>query len=445
MPYVVYFIPIKIKIPHITVGRRRTTTLKKIIGVILAVILGITMVSCDMISSIVKKEEVVLNTVSMFGGDNDSSNYYHEIINSYEEQYGITVNDVSDASSEIWKTSVRTSFQVGNEPDVLFFFTGAEVVSIIEMDAFVDIDTIREEYPEYGENINEAAMAFMTETDGLAYALPIRGFWEGLFINEDLFNAYNLELPTTWASFTKAIETFSQTEIVPIAASFFDEPHYLIEHLILAYGGVEEHGKSLVSGEAAPESWVEGLNLFKKLSDLGAFAENVSSTTNADAQQLFIDKKAAMIVDGSWLAEGLLDQTDTTVISFPSYSTNQKEETDIIGGFSSGFYISKKAWNDPEKREAAVRFVETMTSDDSITKFATAGGAPAANVGELSNVTDVQEAGIHMSSNAIHIEMPIDSRINKLSWNYIIANVSAIVDGTADARNVLNNAANMNK
>lgn len=417
--------------------------MKKFLSLFLVLTTFIVSCGSDTLSD-VENDTVSINTVSMFGGENQSAKYYQDIIQEYEQRYGIIVNDVSEGSSEYWKSSVRTDFQVGNEPDVIFYFTGSEVEPLIESEQFVDIATIRAEYPEYGSNISKQAMSFMIEPDGLTYALPVRGFWEGLIINTDLFSEYNLELPTTWESFITAIEAFNATDIIPIAVSLSDEPHYLIEHLILAYGGIEGHSQNLIPGEPAPDSWINGLNLLVDLNNLGAFGSDASTITSSEAKQLFKDKKAAMIIEGSWFSGGIPDQKNTTVISFPSYITNKKLDTDIIGGFSSGFYITKKAWNDPIKRDASVKFVEMMTSDESIEKFANAGGAPAASIEASADLSPVQNAGISLVSNATTIEMPIDSRINKLSWEYILANITSIVEGTTDARTVLDTAANLN-
>lgn len=62
-----------------------------------------------------------------------------------------------------------------------------------------------------------------------------------------------------------------------------------------------------------------------------------------------------------------LDKYDVTFV--PSKGGARKA-SDLIGGFSMGYYITKKAWEDPEKKEAAVDFVNYMTSDDMILKFA---------------------------------------------------------------------------
>lgn len=413
--------------------------MKKSLKFLLPIFMAISLSACGNSDS-----EIVLNTVTMLGGDNPTAECYQELIKNYENKYKISVSDESEGSSEEWKSSVITDFQIGNEPDVLFYYTGSEASTILKNNQIVDVSTIQAEYPEYGKNLSESAMEFMVEDDGKTYALPIRGFWEGLYVNEVLFKEYDLELPTTKETFVKAIKTFAETDIAPIAISLNDEPHYWVEHLILSYGGIEEHCKVLNPGEPVPTSWVDGLNLFQELNEIGAFSESAFTNTVDEAKQLFKDDRAAMILEGSWYSSGIPDQENTTVVPFPSYN-DSIESTDIIGGFSYGFYITQKAWEDPEKREAAVNFVMEMTTDESIKKFAIAGGgAPAADIQVNDELTKVQADGVNMSATATNIEMPIDSRINKNSWEYIISNVVNIVNGNVDSESVLEKAANLN-
>jgi len=62
-----------------------------------------------------------------------------------------------------------------------------------------------------------------------------------LSFNKDLFDQYNLELPTDWASLTTAIETFKENGIIPIACSLNNVPHYWIEFMMLYAAGEEEY------------------------------------------------------------------------------------------------------------------------------------------------------------------------------------------------------------
>ena len=125
-------------------------------------------------------KEVELNTVSMFGGTDPNASVYQELIAGFEKDKGITVNDNSATSNEVWKTSVVSSFYSGTEPDVLFFFTGKTAAPIVENGYVVSIEEIREVYPEYATNVSESVME--------PYAVPIKGFVEGVFVNTELFN-----------------------------------------------------------------------------------------------------------------------------------------------------------------------------------------------------------------------------------------------------------------
>ena len=51
-----------------------------------------------------------------------------------------------------------------------------------------------------------------------------------------------------------------------------------------------------------------------------------------------------------------------------------------MSGYTSGWYISRKCWDDKDKRAAAIDFVKSMSSDEGITRFAEAnGGFPASD------------------------------------------------------------------
>ncbi len=414
--------------------------MKRILTLILSITLIVLTVSC----SSTRSETITLNTASMFGEEDSSFSHYNNIIEDYQQYYNVIVNDDSEVSSEAWKRSIRTSFQLGNDTDVLFYFSGSEIDPLLENDALIDVETIKEVYPEYGGNISDEVMSFMVEKDNLTYAIPIRGFWEGLFVNTDLFEQYNLELPTTWEKFMIAIETFSNAGIKPISVSFSEEPHYWIDHIILSYGGTSEHNKILKTGAPAPNSWIGAFDLTKELYEQDAFGDDALLVSSIDAKDEFVNKESAMIVEGSWFTNNIIDQDTTAVMPFPSYKNPTENSSDIIGGYSSGFYITKNAWEDPQKQELAVRFVEQMTSDESIQQFSIGGGIPASNINIESDISPIQKKGSDMISSATNIVMPIDYRLNALSWEYLTRYTPLIINNSVSTEKILNNAANLN-
>ena len=103
----------------------------------------------------------------MFGGTDPNKETYEAINKEFMEQYDyITIEDNSQTSDEEWKAAVNADFSVGNEPDVIQFFTDATADSIIATDKLVSIEDIRAEYPDYAADTLDSALQAAANTDG---------------------------------------------------------------------------------------------------------------------------------------------------------------------------------------------------------------------------------------------------------------------------------------
>lgn len=384
------------------------------------------------------KNPVTLKTVSMFGGTDPNKETYESINADIMAQYDyITIEDNSSTSSEEWKATVNADFSVGNEPDVIQFFTDATADTIVDTGKLVSIEEIRAEYPEYAQDTLESALDAAKNTDGVMRAVPTTGYWEGLYCNKDLFDQYDLELPTDWESLETAITTFHDNGIIPIACSLNNVPHYWIEFLMLYSAGVEEYTSI---PETAPEGWVKGLELFKTLRDMGAFPEDTDTVDDPYVGQLFRDKKAAMQLDGSWYAGNIEDTENTVVIAFPGVPDQKAEAGALVGGISSGFYITKKAWEDPDKKDAAVKFVMAHTSQAGVQKYWEATGAlsqAATEVSPVEGATPFAESIAAYTSSASAIVSPTDSRIGD-AYKTLVAYIVKVSTGAMSAEEALN-------
>lgn len=383
---------------------------------------------------------VTLKTVSMFGGTDPNKEAYEAINAEYMKEYGnVTIEDNSQTSDEEWKAAVNADFSVGNEPDVIQFFTDATADSIVATDKLVTVEEICAEYPDYAKDTLGDALDAAKNTDGVSRAVPTTGYWEGLFCNKDLFDQYNLELPTDWASLEKAITTFKENGVIPIACSLNNVPHYWVEFLMLYAAGVEEYTSV---PETAPEGWVKGLEMFKTLRDMGAFPEDTDTVDDAYVGQLFRDKKAAMQLEGSWYSGNIEDTDNTVVVSFPGVPDQKAEAGTMVGGISSGFYITKKAWDDPDKREAAVNFVMAHTCQAGVQKYWEATGAVSRAAVE---VTPVEGATPLVDSIAVctdaknTVVAPTDARIGD-AYKTLISEIVKVSTGAVSAEDAINEA-----
>ena len=210
-----------------------------------AIALGLSALMCTALLSGCSREtdeggkKVTLKVVTQFGGEDPNTELFNTMIREWENKTGNKVTNNSDKADNEWKSKVIADFTTGGEPDVMFFFNGTVAEPIL--DKIVTVDEIQKEDPEYGKNIRSAVMnaAGNLDAEGRPISVPMTGIAEGLFCNKTLFAQYNLELPSDWASFMKAIETFKSNGVIPIAASLGGEAHYFFDHLLLAVGGDE--------------------------------------------------------------------------------------------------------------------------------------------------------------------------------------------------------------
>ena len=321
------------------------------------------------------KSGTTLNVTTTFAGEESNVQNYQDSVKRWEEKYGCTVADSSGTADETFKSRVISDFEAGAEPDVLFYFNGNDSNPFVEAGKVVTIDEIRSVYPDYASNMKDEIIP-ACPADGKQYAVPFYGYWEGMYVNKSVCEQAGVEVPganTTWDEFLEICQTIKDAGFTPIAASLAKEPHYWFEFSIYNHDTPATHASVPASlDDAAGKAWAAGLGDIKDLFEKGYFSENTNTAEASEVFQSFIDGKAAFYVDGSWKMGGIAESTDDidnfTVTFVPG--ANDRKASDIISGLSSGWYITKKAWDDPEKRAAAVSFITDMITDENVSLFA---------------------------------------------------------------------------
>ena len=204
-------------------------------------------------------------------------------------------------------------------------------------------------------------------------------------MNTDLFEQCGLPLPETWEQLEDAVAGFNRAGIVPIAASLSDIPHYVAECAILAASDVDDFTARPERMEDVPRSWVQGMALLRRLYALGAFPSDTLSTSESITSQLFRDKRAAMQIDGSWFANSIPPQSMDSTIVMPMPSWTEDGQNKLIGGVSMGFYLTRRAWDDQDCRDAAVELLAWLTRPENLKRLGTEQitGALAASADDL--------------------------------------------------------------
>ncbi len=403
------------------------------------VLAGITALSAAFAAPVMA-DGVTLNVTTTYAGEDSNAQNYKDSVAAWEAESGNKVEDSSATSDEAFKSRIIMDFEAGSEPDVLFFFNGVDSNQFVEQGKVVSVDEIREVYPDFAGNMKDDLLG-ASPVDGVNYSVPVNGYWEGMFVNKEVLEAAGVEVPTaetTWDEFLETCEAVKAAGYTPIAASLQEIPHYWFEYAIYNFQSPETH--NTVPGSVDDEygtAWVDGLNDIKALYEAGYFPENTLTATDAETFQLFTGDKAAFLIDGSWKIGGIAEAVDDignfTVVNVPGKGS--RKTTDEIGGLSMGYFITRKAWDDEEKRDAAVSFVSFMTSDEVVSKFAGV-SATALKEGASPDTSDfnaLQIDAIDYTASFTGISPAVQDQLSAAAREPIFADMASIVNGDVDA------------
>ena len=418
--------------------------MKKSLAMLLVLVLMLSLVSVAAFAD----KAVTLNVVTSYGGDDGNRKNFENAVKAYEESTGNKVNDGSATSNEEWKAKVLTDFETGSEPDVLFYFTNADAEPFIGAGKVVSLEEIRAEYPDYAGNMKDSMIA--VAADGKQYAVPSSGYWENMFVNKKVLEDCGVAVPGpdyTGDQFLADCETIKEAGYTPIACSLVEVPHYWFEFTVMNNGTVENHlDVPAAADDAAAAKWAAGLNDIKALYEAGFFPANTLTASDAETVELFNSGEAAFLIDGSWkvgyFTENAEDLNDFAIAYVPG--KGERSASEAIGGISMGYFITTKAWNDPDKREAAVEFVSQLTSDETLSTFVTTEVTALVNGAKPEGLNPLQQSAADANANITAIAGAVQDSLTAEARGDLFANVQNVVTGKMSAEDAVASAIALN-
>lgn len=358
-----------------------------------------------------KPAQITLRSLSILG-DEAEKPIYTALLEAYSaehpEVYHVGTLAQSAFAYKLDATFERT-YTASRYPHIVCYFTDTGIDEVSEY--FVSVEEIRERYPDFAASVSQSAFDSVRSEDGKCYCVPLLGQWTAMVVNPSLFARYGLALPTTWQELLRVCGVFSARGITPIANPPEDCAS-ILETLLAAAGGSESlsdvldgtKGGSDPAVAAAWNAYLElcGVNAFPKAAvsdELSEYLDPPTETVSGgdvvsdsqppirptepsrpiDALELFGSGEAAMVVlDRSQLGQIALE--DFTVIGFPVSGMTEDSEPVFIGGFNVGFYLTRRAFDDANARDAAVAFIDRMTGSEAAEAFSALGYLTAAQV-----------------------------------------------------------------
>lgn len=370
-----------------------------------------------------QKEKI--SFISSWGAYDSKSQRLKSVLKKLYDKYPHLQIEDSSMAGKDFLFILKTDFASGNEPDLFGLWPGSDFNLLVEQNKVADLTDLIKGDEDWYKQFNEATWDYVTVNNRI-YGLPIEIIYEGLFINKDLFEKYNIKIPTTFEELLEAVKAFKEVGIIPIAYSETPEGSYIYQNMVMKLGGKEDVENPFDEAGKIKPCFIEGMYYMKELYEAGAFPDRLLYLDDKKRNELFVNKEAAMIVQGSWLiGYDTLSGDDITVdiIPFPDMPNGKADTTAIIYGCGNGiFHMSQKAWEDPQLRKNCSLLLKELTSPENVSILADGSGFISnIDLGEYTPPSTLLSIkGERLVMNAKELIGPVDSFINRGVWENII-------------------------
>ncbi|ANF97178.1 extracellular solute-binding protein [Paenibacillus bovis] len=271
------------------------------------------------------------------------------------------------------KTRLRTAAAADEMPDLFVMWPDAMTKEFVKGDLIQPINAFLDSKPEWKNNFIPNALDGYT-VDEQIYSVPMNLAPSSLlFYNKALFDQYNVKVPETWEELMKAIDTFNQNKVIPIALG--NKANWVAQSTIFSTIGdrvtgtdwflkaTEQNGASFTDPQ-----FVQALTVMQDLGKANAFQSGFDSIDETQMMQLYFQGKSAMVINGGWALANLvnnapaevLDQTHVTIL--PPVPGGKGEAQSTAGVVGTGMGLNKKL--EGKSKEAALELLYALSGPE---------------------------------------------------------------------------------
>lgn len=190
-----------------------------------------------------------------------------------------------------------------------------------------------------------------------------------VYYRKDIFEEYNIAIPTTFEEFEVVCATLKEQGITPISTAGLNGWHVMrfVELLIEHYAGAELHDKL----NSFDESWtneavVKALEKYQEFCEKGYFPEGFVTADPNDTKMAMVSKTAAMDIQGQWY-DGQIIQDGVDINLFDTFAF-PSGETNRLSAFAEMVQLNKNLSD--EEVAATMKFLDYYYSDENVEQYA---------------------------------------------------------------------------
>lgn len=280
-----------------------------------------------------------------------------EVFNKANPNINVTV---SYYDTDGIKDACKTAAQSGSMPSMWFNWGGALGQYYVDNGVTYDLTAYGEENG-WGDLYTPGAMNLVT-LGGQVSGIPTSYNVIGVYYRTDLFEQYNLEVPTTIEEFESVCATLKENGITPMDAAGLNGWHVMrwIEQFIEYEAGADTHDQL----QSLSTSWdcdavKKGLERYEKYCEEGYFPDGFITANPDDTYMAFGMGTAAMDIQGQWY-DSVLQNNEVTLdnvswFPFPN-------ETGRMSAFAEMNQFNKELSD--EELEAAIAYTNFLFSNE---------------------------------------------------------------------------------
>jgi raffinose/stachyose/melibiose transport system substrate-binding protein len=304
-------------------------------------------------------------------GQPDKVKFMTETIDAFKKAHPEINLRVVGLEQNAYKTKLQTAMASRQVPDVFYTLPGGYLENFAKSGQVypLDADLAKDGW---GSSFVPTALK-QVQTDGKTYAVPVDTDAAVIWYNKALFAKHGWQVPSTWQQFLALCQTIKESGTTPVAlgnkdawpATFW----FQYPELRLQGPGVIQKFNAGASDATFGPGAQTSLAMMQEMAQKKYFSNGFNGMSDQDANLLFLNSKAAMVLNGTWQigsSSGAPAGFELGYFPFPTVSGGDAANAnDTIAGVAAAFGISQTS----KDKSDALTFLKFLTSKAVMTRY----------------------------------------------------------------------------
>ncbi|MCM3111710.1 ABC transporter substrate-binding protein [Lederbergia lenta] len=284
--------------------------------------------------------------------------YLEQFVEKQKEEKGRDINiklempNVNQADQLL-----KTRLASGDSPDIFSLHAGNDIPVYDKAGYLEDLSG-----EPFIEKLYETVTPGVT-IDDRVLAVPLETLQWGYLYNKDMFAEYNLEIPTTMSEMKEVIKVLEENDVTPFIRAYKDS--YIPQLFLPLVVGAS----SATTNPDFMDNMNEGKGSFAELKDLFPVMDLVHAHGTDRAFEIgqdqgasdFANGKAAMWVQGAWMAESIVAAKEDFNFGVAALPINDDPNSTLINlSTSTSLAVSKES----KVKDVAKDFINYVMDDE---------------------------------------------------------------------------------